>query len=192
MAKVIRDFNDIGRQRKATMNQINILLKGLSMNKVSRAFGYLVYHPEKGNPLEELIGLIRQIEQIDFTFENLSSEIPRAKEAALDILGKASRIKELIELIPEEHAQFASEALKALDMMYIRVLGDQLERLTFEGTDLEHWLKRIQNDQSLKDKCFLYKVKLAILHKGLSIQEIQNIINTVSEYGNYKSISTVR
>lgn len=99
-------------------------------------------------PLERLLELCHRISTYDFGYQNLSSEVPRAEKEALEILELAKEVKSIVDNIGMEDARMAKGILKIMNVPFMRVLGDRLERIPFEGTNLEKWLKNVGYDDA--------------------------------------------
>jgi len=102
--------------------------------------------------IERLVELCRSIVNLDDGYQGLYTEVERAEKDAKNIHIVANEINIIIETTKQEDARLVQTILKILDVPFKRVLGDQLERIKFEGTDLENWLKtQYWKNEMLKD-----------------------------------------
>lgn len=104
-------------------------------------------------PIECLVRYCTEIAHSDMNFQNLRSEVEYAKKIAQNNLERAEKIRSLIEQIPQEQAGLALAVLHIMEFPYMRVLGDQMQDIPFEGTNLEDWVRSIcYKCESLKAK----------------------------------------
>ena len=101
--------------------------------------------------LERLVGLCTAIVHTDTMFENKITEIEGAKKIAQENLKRAEAIRDMIKEAKPENAGLMRKILGIMDICYIRVLGDQMKGIPFEGINLEDWIRRIYYDKDLSN-----------------------------------------
>jgi hypothetical protein len=100
--------------------------------------------------LERLLVLCNSVAGKDHNFENLNTERKMAEKIANDTLALCVEINSIIETVTQEEAGMAMEVLHVMNIPYMRVFGDAMNRLTFQGKNLEDWVKEICYDDRLR------------------------------------------
>jgi len=104
-------------------------------------YGDIFYDEPKQTQIERLLELCTSISHMDTHYQNLHSEYDRAVRDAQKILEMATEIKSIIDTTKQEDARLVVSILKIMDICYVRVLGDRVEDVPFDGTDLESWIR---------------------------------------------------
>lgn len=126
--------------------------------------------------LQRITLICRRIVQYDTGLENKISEIERCKEYAQEIKAHYENLLILIEQIPDEQAMETIEVLHSINYMFLRVLGDQLDRIEYPKENDKQWnqpnledkIKNLYDNKTLKRKAKRQILKVRLMEKKMS------------------------
>jgi hypothetical protein len=144
--------------KKLSINQLRKHFDGMSHWEVQKHIPNDIYMSRQGNKniLSKLVIACNKVPRADRTFENKTDEIPYAAKMAKNMLEVAYEIRNLVDKVDASEAETAIEILQVCNIMFIRMFGDQLTKLIFEGKNLEDWFKSIYCDEQLVEKARFY------------------------------------
>lgn len=152
----------VRKPKKLTMDQLRKKYEGKGCYEIENEayweyqMGHAIFSEKhKPSDLERLVELCSRIAHLDKNFQNLSSEIPYAKKHALEVLEMAKEIKVIVDNTKQQDARLTRNILNVMNIMYMRVFGDQMSYLEFEGTNLEDWIKSASSNARLRDLMYL-------------------------------------
>lgn len=142
-----RDRKQAKKPKKLTLDRIKKFFAE-NPDRYAEVNRHLCVKHERSK-LERLLDICTYVVHADTNFQNLNSETKAAEVTAQRVLKLAEDMVSIIETVTQEEAAVVIKILEVMDLCYVRVFGDTMERIPFQGTNLENWIRTIYRNPRL-------------------------------------------